>query len=141
MRASDVHENRAHLSREFVELPSGYKALQQAAARHEAAYKRAFAKAYLEAEGPARDTQTTSHPRLVQDSSRPNSHAWHGTTAAPTASVLGPTIDAGRTIASTIAPKPSPQGSEHERALALPALPMAAMDHRHLRGLHASTTG
>ena len=43
MRASDVHENLAHLSRELVELLAEYKALQQASVRHEAAYRRALA--------------------------------------------------------------------------------------------------
>jgi hypothetical protein len=37
MRASDVHENLANLSRDLIELLAEYKALNQAAARHEAA--------------------------------------------------------------------------------------------------------
>ena len=102
MRASDVHENLATLSRELVELLAEYKALQQASVRHEAAYRRAYAKAYLEAEGAAeaRKQQATldaSKDYLQAELARV---AWDNCRTA--LRVLGQRLDAGRTIASTI---------------------------------------
>jgi hypothetical protein len=40
VRAADVHENLANLSRELVELLIDYKGLQHASVRMEAAYRR-----------------------------------------------------------------------------------------------------
>ncbi len=102
MRASDVHENLAHLSRELVELLEEYKGLQQASVRHEAAYRRAYAKAYLEAEGPAeaRKQQATLDAAKDYLQAELARVAWDN--CRTSLRVLGQRLDAGRTIASTI---------------------------------------
>ena len=51
MRAVDVHENLAHLSRELVALLADYRTANLNRAKTEQTYKVAYATAYLAAEG------------------------------------------------------------------------------------------
>jgi hypothetical protein len=102
VRAADVHENLANLSRELVELLIDYKGLQHASVRMEAAYRRAYAKAYLEAEGPAevRKQQATLDAASEYLDDELARAEWDNCRTA--LRVLGQRLDAGRTIASTI---------------------------------------
>jgi hypothetical protein len=102
MRAADVHENLAHLSRELIELLTEYRGLQQASVRHEAAYRRAFAQAYLEAEGPAEVRKQQAVLATASEYLRAELARVEWDNCRTSLRVLGQRLDAGRTIASTI---------------------------------------
>lgn len=102
MRANDVHDNLAYLSKELISLLAEYKRLNTERAEAEVAYKVAHAEALLKSAGPmeerkARATALTSAKLLEMELAIAK---FDNCRAA--LRVLGQRLDAGRTIASTI---------------------------------------
>lgn len=102
MRATDVHENLAQLSRELVALLQDYRDANLAKAKAEQTYKVAYASAYIGAEGNIEErkqravlaTADLARDAAIADVQFDNLRA--------AMRVLGQRLDAGRTIASTI---------------------------------------
>jgi len=102
VRAADVHENLAHLSRELVALLQDYRDANVARVKAEQTYKVAYATAYLSAEGSIEERKQRA-VLVTADAARDAELAavvFDNTRAAMR--VLGQRLDAGRTIASTI---------------------------------------
>lgn len=102
MRANDVHQNLAQLSRELVELLGEYQRSNIARAKAEQTYKVAYASAYLSAEGSIEERKQRA-TLTTADQARDAAIAevtFDNIRAA--LRVLGQRLDAGRTIASTI---------------------------------------
>jgi len=102
MRANDVHQNLANLSRELVELLTEYQAANIAKAKAEQTYKVAYASAYIAAEGSIEERKQRA-TLVTADAARDAAIAdvvFDNLRAA--LRVLGQRLDAGRTIASTI---------------------------------------
>ena len=102
MRATDVHENLANLSRELVDLLVQYRDANLAKAKAEQTFKVAYASAYIGAEGNIEErkqravlaTADLARDAAIADVTFDNLRA--------AMRVLGQRLDAGRTIASTI---------------------------------------
>ena len=102
MRANDVHQNLANLSRELVELLTEYQAANIAKAKAEQTFKVAYASAYITAEGSIEERKQRA-TLVTADAARDAALAdvvFDNLRAA--LRVLGQRLDAGRTIASTI---------------------------------------
>jgi len=102
MRANDVHQNLANLSRELVELLTEYQAANLAKAKAEQTFKVAYASAYIAAEGSIEERKQRA-TLVTADAARDAAIAdvvFDNLRAA--LRVLGQRLDAGRTIASTI---------------------------------------
>ena len=102
MRATDVHENLANLSRELVDLLVQYRDANLAKAKAEQTFKVAYATAYLAAEGSIEERKQRA-TLTTADAARDAAIAdvqFDNLRAAMR--VLGQRLDAGRTIASTI---------------------------------------
>ncbi len=102
MRATDVHENLAQLSRELVALLIEYRDANLAKAKAEQTFKVAYASAYIGAEGNIEERKQRA-VLATADLARDAAIAevlFDNLRAAMR--VLGQRLDAGRTIASTI---------------------------------------
>lgn len=102
MKAADIHANLAHLSRELVDLLRDYQTANLERVRCEQAYKTAYARAYLTAEGSVEERKQTAVLATVEaaQSAELAEAVWDNTRTA--LRVLGQRLDAGRTIASTV---------------------------------------
>ena len=102
MRASEVHQHLATLSRELVELLATYQAANLRKAETEQAAKVAYAKAFLAAEGSVEERKQQAVLAAAQEASEAEIAATVFDNTRAALRVLGQRLDAGRTIASTI---------------------------------------
>lgn len=102
MDANTIAGNLAHLSRDLVEMTAEYARLNEVKARADAAYKVAYARAFLEAEGSVdqrKQLATVATSDLLFEQELAEVRFDNIRTALRT---LGQRMDAGRTLASTV---------------------------------------
>ncbi len=102
VRAADVHENLAILSRELASLLMDYEAANFARAEAEMAWKSANADAYLKAEGNLETRKQTAILATAELAREAELAAVVFDNTRTALRVLAQRLDAGRTIASTI---------------------------------------
>jgi hypothetical protein len=102
VNANDIAANLAQLSRDLVEMTAEYARLNEAKARADAAFKVAYVRAFLEAQGSVdarKHLATTATADLLFEAELAEVRFDNIRTALR---VLGQRMDAGRTLASTV---------------------------------------
>lgn len=102
MRADDVHRLLGELSRELVVLLGDYQRANEDRARKEAAFKSAYAAAYLSAEGSVEERKQRAMLTTADQLRDAELAAVVFDNIRTALRVLGQRLDAGRTIASTV---------------------------------------